>query len=82
MLFHLLPVAVWVIELGYYCCCFVFIATYINSNHYIILYFPLEPVVPAQSSLLRVNVTYISLNLAAWLDGGCPITSMVVEYKV
>ncbi|KAK3872049.1 hypothetical protein Pcinc_022840 [Petrolisthes cinctipes] len=40
-----------------------------------------EPVVPAQSSLLRVNVTYISLNLAAWLDGGCPITSMVVEYK-
>ncbi|XP_069185985.1 cell adhesion molecule Dscam1 isoform X2 [Procambarus clarkii] len=40
-----------------------------------------EPIVPAQSSLLRVNVTSISLNLAAWLDGGCPITSMVVEYK-
>ncbi|XP_047475797.1 Down syndrome cell adhesion molecule-like protein Dscam2 isoform X2 [Penaeus chinensis] len=40
-----------------------------------------EPIVPTQSSLLRVNVTSISLNLAAWLDGGCPITSMVVEYK-
>ncbi|KAK7021096.1 hypothetical protein SK128_026418, partial [Halocaridina rubra] len=35
-----------------------------------------EPIVPAQSSLLRVNVTSIALNLAAWLDGGCPITSM------
>ncbi|XP_076034195.1 cell adhesion molecule Dscam1-like isoform X3 [Oratosquilla oratoria] len=40
-----------------------------------------EPIVPTQSSLLRVNVTSISLNLAAWLDGGCPITSLVVEYK-
>ncbi|XP_071538392.1 cell adhesion molecule Dscam1-like [Panulirus ornatus] len=40
-----------------------------------------EPVVPAQSSLLRINVTSISLNLAAWLDGGCAITSLVVEYK-
>ncbi|XP_068223029.1 cell adhesion molecule Dscam1-like isoform X2 [Palaemon carinicauda] len=40
-----------------------------------------EPVVPGLSSLLRVNVTSIALNLAAWLDGGCPITSMVIEYR-
>ncbi|KAK7077569.1 hypothetical protein SK128_024194 [Halocaridina rubra] len=24
----------------------------------------------------------IAQNIAAWLDGGCPITSMVIEYKI
>lgn len=33
------------------------------------------------ADLIRVNSTSISLNLAAWQDGGCPITSLVVEYK-
>ncbi|CAL4081431.1 unnamed protein product, partial [Meganyctiphanes norvegica] len=39
-----------------------------------------SPIVPAQSSFIRVNMTSITLNLASWLNGGCPITSIVVEY--
>ena len=53
--------------------------TYLINNKYNSVS---EPMIPAQSSLLRVNATFISLNLASWLDGGCPITSMVVEYQV
>ncbi|XP_049852755.1 Down syndrome cell adhesion molecule-like protein 1 homolog [Schistocerca gregaria] len=40
------------------------------------------PVAPTDSKLIRVNSTWISLNLSSWSDGGCPITSVVVEYKV
>ncbi|XP_049771836.1 Down syndrome cell adhesion molecule-like protein Dscam2 [Schistocerca cancellata] len=39
------------------------------------------PVAPTDSKLIRVNSTWISLNLSSWSDGGCPITSVVVEYK-
>ncbi|XP_046989035.1 Down syndrome cell adhesion molecule-like protein 1 homolog [Schistocerca americana] len=39
------------------------------------------PVAPTDSKLIRVNATWISLNLSSWSDGGCPITSVVVEYK-
>ncbi|XP_049771919.1 Down syndrome cell adhesion molecule-like protein 1 homolog [Schistocerca cancellata] len=39
------------------------------------------PVAPTDSKLIRINSTSISLNLRSWEDGGCPITSVVVEYK-
>lgn len=53
-----------------------------SANDHCGSYFRTEPQVPPRSSLISVNVTSVSLNLAAWLDGGCPITSLVVEYKV
>ncbi|XP_049807148.1 Down syndrome cell adhesion molecule-like protein Dscam2 [Schistocerca nitens] len=39
------------------------------------------PVAPSSADLIKVNSTSISLNLTSWNDGGCPITSLVVEYK-
>ncbi|XP_046991630.1 Down syndrome cell adhesion molecule-like protein Dscam2 isoform X2 [Schistocerca americana] len=39
------------------------------------------PVAPSSADLIKVNSTSISLNLSSWSDGGCPITSLVVEYK-
>ena len=40
------------------------------------------PISPATTTqLIRVNSSSIVLNLRAWLDGGCPITSFVVEYQ-
>ena len=40
------------------------------------------PVAPISSvQLIKVNSSSIILDLAAWLDGGCPITSFVVEYQ-
>ena len=40
------------------------------------------PVAPVTSvELIKVNSSSIVLDLAAWLDGGCPITSFVVEYR-
>ncbi|GLG93666.1 Tyrosine-protein phosphatase Lar [Gryllus bimaculatus] len=40
------------------------------------------PIPPKNADLIRENSTSISLNLASWQDGGCPITSLVVEYKL
>ena len=31
--------------------------------------------------MIKVNSSSIILDLAAWKDGGCPITSFVVEYQ-
>ena len=40
------------------------------------------PISPATTTqLINVNSSSIVLNLRAWLDGGCPITSFVVEYQ-
>ena len=40
---------------------------------------PMSPATTTQ--LIKVNSSSIVLNLRAWLDGGCPITSFVVEYQ-
>ncbi|XP_046988370.1 Down syndrome cell adhesion molecule-like protein 1 homolog [Schistocerca americana] len=40
------------------------------------------PVAPNIFDLIHVNSTSISLNVSSWGDGGCPITSFVVEYKL
>ena len=40
---------------------------------------PIAPMSSAQ--LIKVNSSSIILDLAAWMDGGCPITSFVVEYQ-
>merc|ERR1719510_2764427 len=40
------------------------------------------PIAPMSSvQLITVNSSSIILDLAAWMDGGCPITSFVVEYQ-
>ena len=41
------------------------------------------PISPTSSrDFLRVNSTSIVLNLSKWQNGGCPISSFVVEYRV
>jgi len=41
------------------------------------------PAAPATArELLRANATSIDLNLRAWSDGGCAISSFVVEYRL
>ncbi|XP_052129225.1 cell adhesion molecule Dscam2-like [Frankliniella occidentalis] len=40
------------------------------------------PVAPTTEALLRVNSTSIALWLGAWQDAGCPISSLVLEYKL
>ncbi|TRY70745.1 hypothetical protein TCAL_04830 [Tigriopus californicus] len=39
------------------------------------------PIPPRTKSLIAANSTYIALNLSSWLNGGCPISSFVVEYR-
>ena len=40
------------------------------------------PIAPESTiHLIKVNSSSIILDLAAWIDGGCPITSFVVEYQ-
>ena len=40
------------------------------------------PIAPESTiHLIKVNSSSIVLDLAAWVDGGCPITSFVVEYQ-
>ena len=40
------------------------------------------PIAPESTDhLIKVNSSSIILDLAAWIDGGCPITSFVVEYQ-
>ncbi|XP_049855344.1 Down syndrome cell adhesion molecule-like protein Dscam2 [Schistocerca gregaria] len=40
------------------------------------------PVAPSNFDLIHVNSTSIALNITSWRDGGCPITSFVVEYRL
>ena len=40
---------------------------------------PIAP--PSTVQLIKVNSSSIVLDLASWVDGGCPITSFVVEYQ-
>ncbi|XP_034252493.1 Down syndrome cell adhesion molecule-like protein Dscam2 [Thrips palmi] len=40
------------------------------------------PVAPDAGQLLRVNSTSIALWLGSWQDAGCPISSLVLEYKL
>ncbi|KAG8201070.1 hypothetical protein JTE90_002743 [Oedothorax gibbosus] len=39
------------------------------------------PVAPDKSDFLRTNSTTVQLNLKQWLDDGCPISHLVVQYK-
>ncbi|GFW99045.1 down syndrome cell adhesion molecule [Trichonephila clavipes] len=39
------------------------------------------PMSPHESSFLHPNTTSITLNLAAWQSGGCPIRHFVVQYR-
>ncbi|XP_021937228.1 Down syndrome cell adhesion molecule-like protein Dscam2 isoform X2 [Zootermopsis nevadensis] len=39
------------------------------------------PLLPSSSELISANATSISLQLASWPDGGCPIVYFVVEYR-
>ena len=40
------------------------------------------PIAPESTTyLIKVNSSSIVLDLASWVDGGCPITSFVVEYQ-
>lgn len=43
---------------------------------------PAAPVAPDAAQLLRVNSTSIALWLGSWQDAGCPISSLVLEYKL
>ena len=36
---------------------------------------------PDADDLIHANSSSIVLDLSTWLDGGCPISSFVVEYK-
>ncbi|XP_036147344.1 Down syndrome cell adhesion molecule-like protein Dscam2 isoform X7 [Monomorium pharaonis] len=40
-----------------------------------------KPVPPPKHHFVRPNQTFVILELAAWQDGGCPLTYFVVEYK-
>lgn len=39
------------------------------------------PVAPDKSEFLRSNTTSVQLNLRNWLDDGCPISHLVIQYK-
>ncbi|XP_047108457.1 Down syndrome cell adhesion molecule-like protein 1 homolog isoform X1 [Schistocerca piceifrons] len=40
------------------------------------------PIAPTKEDLLATNSTFIQLNVGTWNTGGCPITTLVVEYKL
>ncbi|XP_015431460.1 PREDICTED: Down syndrome cell adhesion molecule-like protein Dscam2 [Dufourea novaeangliae] len=40
-----------------------------------------KPIPPSKHQLMKVNQTYVTLELAAWQDGGCPLLYFVVEYR-
>ncbi|EGI65012.1 Down syndrome cell adhesion molecule-like protein [Acromyrmex echinatior] len=40
-----------------------------------------KPVPPPKHHFVRPNQTFVILELAAWQDGGCPLTYFVVEYR-
>lgn len=39
------------------------------------------PVAPDKVSFIKSNMTSVTLNLASWRDGGCPISHFVIQYK-
>lgn len=39
------------------------------------------PIAPDKYQFIRSNITSVSLNLMSWKDGGCPISSFVVQFK-
>ncbi|XP_076361674.1 cell adhesion molecule Dscam1-like isoform X2 [Tachypleus tridentatus] len=39
------------------------------------------PVAPSKHLLLSVNSTWVNIHLAAWSDGGCPISYFSIRYK-
>ena len=42
----------------------------------------LEPRSPPMENLILYNSTWIGLNLSSWDDGGCLISSLVIEYRL
>lgn len=40
------------------------------------------PQKPSRDAFLLPNGTSIGLNFSTWLDGGCPKTDFIVEYKL
>ena len=36
---------------------------------------------PSQESLLVANRTFVTINLEAWVEGGCPIKKFIIECK-
>ncbi|XP_077264986.1 cell adhesion molecule Dscam2 isoform X2 [Temnothorax americanus] len=40
-----------------------------------------KPVPPPKHHFVKPNQTFVILELAAWQDGGCPLTYFVVEYR-
>ena len=42
----------------------------------------LAPVPPLAEDLILPNSTWIKLNLTSWDDGGCQISSFVIEYQL
>ncbi|XP_072746743.1 cell adhesion molecule Dscam2 isoform X4 [Anoplolepis gracilipes] len=40
-----------------------------------------KPVPPPKYHFVKPNQTFVILELAAWQDGGCPLTYFVVEYR-
>nr|XP_031839913.1 Down syndrome cell adhesion molecule-like protein Dscam2 isoform X3 [Nomia melanderi] len=40
-----------------------------------------KPVSPPKHQLVRVNQTFVTLELTSWQDGGCPLLYFVVEYR-
>ena len=42
----------------------------------------LAPGPPPVKDLILPNCTWINLNLTSWDDGGCPISSFVIEYQL
>nr|XP_042899471.1 Down syndrome cell adhesion molecule homolog [Parasteatoda tepidariorum] len=39
------------------------------------------PVAPEKNDFLRSNTTSVQLNLKNWMDDGCPISHLVIQYK-
>ncbi|XP_011342293.1 Down syndrome cell adhesion molecule-like protein Dscam2 isoform X3 [Ooceraea biroi] len=40
-----------------------------------------QPIPPPKHHFVKPNQTFVILELAAWQDGGCPLTYFVVEYR-
>ncbi|XP_017790457.1 PREDICTED: Down syndrome cell adhesion molecule-like protein Dscam2 [Habropoda laboriosa] len=40
-----------------------------------------KPISPTKHQLIKVNQTFVTLELTSWQDGGCPLLYFVVEYR-
>ncbi|XP_076760113.1 cell adhesion molecule Dscam2 isoform X3 [Xylocopa sonorina] len=40
-----------------------------------------KPIPPPKHQLIKVNQTFVTLELNSWQDGGCPLMYFVVEYR-